>query len=153
MVPANYISYSTRYTKIAFVGVVTLLVIIISKRNNIIMHTTRTDEIYVLGYKRAAEVTFGVICAYVLNRILWPNLARSRLRRKMAKMLRELGDLYSKIVSAYAKHDCSPDVIKDLEKSEAKLQLKIPQLKELLAFSLLEPRLLVCKIRTVFLTF
>jgi uncharacterized membrane protein YgaE (UPF0421/DUF939 family) len=55
MVPANYISYSTRYTKIAFVSVVALLVIILSRRNNIIMHTTRTDEIYVLAYKRATE--------------------------------------------------------------------------------------------------
>lgn len=101
--PVHYICFSTRYTKLAFISIITFIVIILSRKTNVEMNTSNHDPVYVLAYKRATEgeknkrivgkiqVTMGVVVAFVVNRILWPNLARSRLRRKMSKTMIGLG--------------------------------------------------------------
>jgi uncharacterized membrane protein YgaE (UPF0421/DUF939 family) len=53
--PLNYICFATRYTKLAFVSMITLIVVLFSKKTNIELHSLNTDPIEVLAYKRATE--------------------------------------------------------------------------------------------------
>lgn len=53
------------------------------------------------------------------------------------------GELFSKVVATFARHEITEGVIKEFEKKETKLQLKILNLRDLLTFSLQEPRIQV----------
>ena len=53
--PVHYLCFSSRHAYSAFVSVLTLLIIILSKKFNVDMHSSNTDEIYLLAYKRVTE--------------------------------------------------------------------------------------------------
>jgi uncharacterized membrane protein YgaE (UPF0421/DUF939 family) len=53
--PLHYFCFSSRHASSAFVSVLTLLLVLLSKKLNVDLHTGNMDEIYVLAYKRAVE--------------------------------------------------------------------------------------------------
>ena len=85
----------------------------------------------------------GVLFAFIVSRFIWPNLARSRLRRKMAKTVLEMGDLYSQIVANFVKKNFDEISTKKCIKMEAALQFRIIKLRMLVGLALLEPRIKV----------
>jgi hypothetical protein len=88
-------------------------------------------------------VVAGVLIAFAVNRFIWPNLARTRLRRKMGKTVVEMADLYSKLIASFVKKD--KIVSKEYEKFENILQVRIVKLRALVGLANMEPRIKVIK--------
>lgn len=115
-IPAYYIGFKTKYMRITIISLVTLCIVLFSKKTYEEYHTL-TDPIYMIAYHRALEskhfkkidfklipifiVVIGVILALLLTRVIWPSVARVQFRKKASKSLHLTSQLYSKVVTIF----------------------------------------------------
>lgn len=59
------------------------------------------STIYEVAYKRALAIVVGVIFALIVGRYVWPYLARTAIRRKLSRVLSDLGLAFSMLQSHF----------------------------------------------------
>lgn len=133
-IPFVYMSENTRYFKIGIVTTLSVGVIILRKYS-----VEEGDSIYELAYKRAIAITTAVVVVTIVNRLIWPYLARKELRKGMAMCLRNMGVYYRTIATDLL--SLKGYLTAEATSIEQEIQFSILHLQGLLSFVSSEPRL------------
>ncbi|KAJ3339051.1 hypothetical protein HDU93_008637 [Gonapodya sp. JEL0774] len=143
MAPLFLIKYhgDPDYMKAATVSVLTFSVVAIPQWMATHYSSEPAPNILRIAYQRVLMITLGGLLTVVINRMIWPRLARVELRKSLGETIEGVGTLYAQLASSFMTRrrftQAETDRIEDLEQ---RLQLRIIQERVLLFLARREPR-------------
>ncbi|KXS09285.1 hypothetical protein M427DRAFT_149942 [Gonapodya prolifera JEL478] len=125
------------YMKAATVAELTFSVIAIPQVTN----TAAGETILRVAYERVLMIALGSVIIVLVNRLIWPRLARVELRKSLGETIEGIGTLYSQLASIFmTRRRFTQAETERIERLEQRLQLQIIQERVLLFLTQREPR-------------
>ncbi|KAI8391640.1 uncharacterized protein BYT42DRAFT_557576 [Radiomyces spectabilis] len=84
---------------LALMAKVTMLLVCIYEYNYVVDQLPNHDEVYTVAGKRMLLVIIGVAASAILSMIPFPVIGRVELRKRLARTLRDIGQLYTVLVA------------------------------------------------------
>ncbi|PRP87307.1 hypothetical protein PROFUN_01569 [Planoprotostelium fungivorum] len=98
-----------------------------------------SHEIYELAYKRIAATAYGAFVILVVDRFMWPHLARIELRRQLSSLLKDLALIYS---GTFRLLTCDDERLADqVQKAQTSASVQLVKADALIRWASIEPRL------------
>jgi len=101
-------AYLTRYNERFRMAAITVSIVYLTSLTE--------DHRVIVALSRVAEIGVGVLCAFLVSILVWPNRVGSKLRGRLVKEYDEVGDLYAKVVGNFLQRQkpVDPDIFFDL---------------------------------------
>ncbi|KAG0167527.1 hypothetical protein DFQ30_005988 [Apophysomyces sp. BC1015] len=145
-IPHYHVFFFTQnYKVVALMSKVTLILVFIYEYNYVLEQGPNAETIYLIAGKRFLSVVIGVTASVILCMIPYPETGRVELRIRLAKTIREIGQLYG-ILAAYiaspsGKAPVSDYRIKAFTKRTSELRRQTADERTLLHLAAFEPPL------------
>ncbi|RCI05206.1 hypothetical protein CU098_012605, partial [Rhizopus stolonifer] len=140
-IPLFLIHFSTSYSKVALISLVTYVVIGFQSASPI----SYPESIATMVWQRTTTLVIGLVAALLLNWMVWPFVARDAVRKTLASAIGDLGDYYAYVMGTFLYHDeglfPTIDEYKEAEKIERRLESMLTTCGVLLELTDHEPRL------------
>jgi hypothetical protein len=98
-------------------------------------------SLYELAYKRPLGISVAVILVLIIDRTLWPNLARVKLRLGLSNVMKEFAMMYGDTASAFLRREIDEKMKKQLVQSQRSILGNLIRCEALFIFAQKEPRL------------
>ncbi|KAJ2958862.1 hypothetical protein NQZ79_g5572 [Umbelopsis isabellina] len=138
--PFWFIFLGSKYPRIGFISLLTLVVIV--NTGHVDMYGETTFEIV---WKRTVTAIIAVLVVMVVNYLMWPMWAREEMRKQLALLLMDTGIYYFQVASLACHSDTQSrrwqTTFKETELASKSLRKRLDTVTELLAMSASEPRL------------
>ncbi|EPB88022.1 hypothetical protein HMPREF1544_05200 [Mucor circinelloides 1006PhL] len=139
--PFFYIHFSTSYSKVSIITLVTYMIIALSQY----VKPIYPEHVSAMVWQRTLTLIVGLFTALILNWMVWPFIAREAIRKTLACTIGDLGDYFSYVMGTFLYHDeglfPTDDEFKEAEKMERKLGKMLNTCNVLLELTDHEPRL------------
>ncbi|KAL9557711.1 hypothetical protein MBANPS3_001258 [Mucor bainieri] len=139
--PFFYIHFSTSYSKVAIITLVTYMIIALSQY----VKPIYPEQVSSMVWQRTLTLIIGLFAALILNWMVWPFIAREAIRETLACTIGDLGDYFSYVMGTFLYHEeglfPTQDEFKEAEKMERKLEKMLNTCNVLLELTDHEPRL------------
>lgn len=138
--PFWFIFLGSKYPRIGFISLLTLVVIVNTGHSDMYGETT-----FEIVWKRTVTAIIAVLVVMFVNYLMWPIWAREEMRKQLALLLMDTGIYYFQVASLACHNDTQSrrwqTTFKETEMASKSLRKRLDTVTELLAMSASEPRL------------
>jgi len=138
--PFWFIFLGSKYPRIGFISLLTLVVIVNTGHQDQYQETT-----FEIVWKRTVTAIIAVLVVMVVNYLLWPLWAREEMRKQLALLLMDTGIHYFQVASLACHNNTKSHrwqtTFRETEMASKSLQQQLDTVSELLNMSASEPRL------------
>ncbi|PRP75527.1 hypothetical protein PROFUN_09013 [Planoprotostelium fungivorum] len=143
-IPSFYIKMNTKYPKMGTIIIITFdvsayTIVTLGRYAAGEFSNVGVPSIYELAYKRSVMTVGGCLVILIIDRLLWPNLARVQLRHTLSTIIREVTLIYGTTVRLlYSKEE---SLLLDIQRAQTTVSLQLAKAESLLESSIIEPRM------------
>lgn len=138
--PFWYIFLGSKYPRIGFISLLTLVVIVNTGHQDQYQETT-----FAIVWKRTVTAIIAVLVVMTVNYLLWPLWAREEMRKQLALLLMDTGIHYFQVASLACHNDTKSQrwqtTFQETEIASKSLQHRLDMVADLLNMSATEPRM------------